>query len=146
MHRQFVLPIALHKAIGSRRFTEVVGAMARRASACCASFGSPVTLVRRTVRVLVTGATGFTGGHLAHFAGGAGPYACVRSCATGAARRTLEAPGSSSWRATCAIGRSLDRARRAASSVVYHIAAIYRQAGLPAEVYRAVNATRGSRP
>lgn len=44
IHRQFVLPIALHKAIGSRRFTLAVEDRLDRWGAL-ARFGSPVTLV-----------------------------------------------------------------------------------------------------
>lgn len=44
VHRQFVLPIALHKAIGSRRFTMVCEALLRRAG-LLKIFGSPVTVV-----------------------------------------------------------------------------------------------------
>jgi hypothetical protein len=44
IHRQFVLPIALHKAIGSRRFTLTVEDYLDRWGAL-ARFGSPVTLV-----------------------------------------------------------------------------------------------------
>jgi len=44
VHRQFVLPIALHKAIGSRRFTMVSEALLRRAG-LLKIFGSPVTVV-----------------------------------------------------------------------------------------------------
>ena len=43
-HRQFVLPIALHKAIGSRRFTLWSEHVLDRAG-LLKSFGSPVTLV-----------------------------------------------------------------------------------------------------
>jgi SAM-dependent methyltransferase len=43
-HRQFVLPIALHKAIGSRRFTTSSEALLERAG-LLTRFGSPVTLV-----------------------------------------------------------------------------------------------------
>ena len=65
-HRQFVLPIALHKAIGSRKFTTTVEARLERAG-LLRRFGSPVTVVaeRPSVPDLVTGATGFTGSHLA---------------------------------------------------------------------------------
>lgn len=42
-HRQFVLPIALHKAIGSRKFTTRVEAILDRAG-LLEIFGSPVTL------------------------------------------------------------------------------------------------------
>ena len=44
IHRQFVLPIALHKAIGSRRFTRFVENLFDR-SGVLRVFGSPVTLV-----------------------------------------------------------------------------------------------------
>lgn len=44
IHRQFVLPIAVHKAIGSRRFTLAVEDLLDRCG-LLALFGSPVTLV-----------------------------------------------------------------------------------------------------
>ena len=44
VHRQFVLPIALHKAIGSRRLTEATEDLLDRAH-LLRVFGSPVTLV-----------------------------------------------------------------------------------------------------
>ena len=44
VHRQFVLPIALHKAIGSRRVTEATEHLLDRAH-LLNTFGSPVTLV-----------------------------------------------------------------------------------------------------
>jgi dihydroflavonol-4-reductase len=90
------------------------------------------------VRVLVTGATGFTGGHLARalVARGESVVALVRDAGAAA---SLEAAG-----VAVALGDLRDRAavERAMSGVevVYHIAAIYRQAGLRAEEYRAVNA------
>ena len=43
-HRQFVLPIALHKAIGSRRFSDRAGALSERLG-LLARVGSPVTIV-----------------------------------------------------------------------------------------------------
>jgi ubiquinone/menaquinone biosynthesis C-methylase UbiE len=43
-HRQFVLPIALHKAVGSRKFTTGVEALLDRAG-LLGRFGSPVTIV-----------------------------------------------------------------------------------------------------
>ena len=44
VHRQFVLPIAVHKAIGSRRFTDASEGMLR-AAGLNAALGSPVTVV-----------------------------------------------------------------------------------------------------
>ena len=44
VHRQFVLPIAFHKAIGSRRFTLAIEALLERAG-LLRFFGSPITLV-----------------------------------------------------------------------------------------------------
>jgi hypothetical protein len=44
VHRQFVLPIALHKAIGSRRFTRATERVLDHAG-LLKPFGSPVTLV-----------------------------------------------------------------------------------------------------
>ena len=44
-HRQFVLPIALHKAIGRLGVTRAVEGALRGGRACCALFGSPVTMV-----------------------------------------------------------------------------------------------------
>jgi 2-polyprenyl-3-methyl-5-hydroxy-6-metoxy-1,4-benzoquinol methylase len=43
-HRQFVLPIALHKAVGSRRFTAASESLLNRLG-LLSLFGSPVTLV-----------------------------------------------------------------------------------------------------
>lgn len=44
VHRQFVLPIAFHKAIGSRRFTIAIEELLDRAG-LLGVFGSPITLV-----------------------------------------------------------------------------------------------------
>jgi nucleoside-diphosphate-sugar epimerase len=90
------------------------------------------------LRALVTGAGGFTGGHLtrALAARGDDVVALVRQKMPAA---DLQARG-----IRLAIGDVRDRraVERAAAGVdvVFHIAAIYRQAGLEDEVYRAVNA------
>ena len=92
------------------------------------------------MRVLVTGATGFTGSHLARALAAAGHQ--VRALVRGDHRlhQDLRAAG-----IELAIGDLRDTASLAPAvagvEVVYHIAAIYRQAGVPADTYRAVNAT-----
>lgn len=88
------------------------------------------------MRVLVTGATGFTGGHLARAlaAGGDWVRALTRSPAPG-----LEADGIETVAGDLRDPAALRRAA-AGVEVVFHIAAIYRQAGLRDEEYRAVNA------
>jgi dihydroflavonol-4-reductase len=92
------------------------------------------------VRVLVTGATGFTGRHLARqlAARGYEVWALVRRPPESARVETGSRP------IEYIIGDLRDAAavQRAAAGVdvVYHIAAIYRQAGLKDAEYRAVNA------
>jgi dihydroflavonol-4-reductase len=95
------------------------------------------------LQVLVTGATGFTGGHLARWLAARGDRVrvLVRSHPGGSvthlgidARQIEVVPGDLTD--TAAVGRAADGV-----DVVYHIAAIYRQAGLREEQYRAVNAT-----
>ena len=145
VHRQFVLPIALHKAIGSLRFTRAVERLFERAG-LLASVRIAGHDRRRTVRVLVTGATGFTGGHLARALARRGQH--VRALVRSADR----AADLASAGIDLVVGDLLDADALARSvgnragdagpvDVVYHIAAIYRQAGIPTETYRAVNAT-----
>jgi nucleoside-diphosphate-sugar epimerase len=91
------------------------------------------------VRVLVTGATGFTGGHLARALATRGQTvrALVRDPATAAdlaAAGVDLVPGD--LRDDAAIARAV-----AGVEVVYHIAAVYREAGIPASTYRDINAT-----
>jgi len=95
------------------------------------------------VRTLVTGATGFTGGHLAR-----------ALAAVGHPVRALVRPDRFATAQTAALtdagvelvpGDVRDAASLAqaveGADVVYHIAALYRQAGIATDVYRAVNAT-----
>jgi dihydroflavonol-4-reductase len=92
------------------------------------------------VRALVTGATGFTGGHLAR-------SLVARGDTVSALVRSESADAEALARSGVALVRGdlRDPAALAAATagvdVVYHIAALYRQAGLPDETYRAVNAT-----
>jgi dihydroflavonol-4-reductase len=89
---------------------------------------------------LVTGATGFTGGHLARYLArtGRAVRALVRDPDAPAAR-ALAADG-----IELAKGDLTDRGTIAAAmpgvSIVYNIAALYREASLPRAAYRAVNA------
>ena len=89
------------------------------------------------MRVLVTGATGFTGGHLARTLAGRGHSvrALVRSVERAG---DLQASGIDIVSGDLTDASSL-RAAVAGTDVVYHIAAIYREAGLSADAYRAVN-------
>jgi dihydroflavonol-4-reductase len=88
------------------------------------------------VRVLVTGATGFTGGHLARalLARGDAVRALHRGATptSGVAGLDLVA---GDLRDPAALARAVEGVE-----VVYHIAAMYRQAGAPKEAYHAVNA------
>jgi dihydroflavonol-4-reductase len=92
------------------------------------------------VRVLVTGATGFTGGHLARALAARGDEVSALVRPNSAGLSALANAG-----VTLVTGDLRDRQALAAAAggveVVYHIAAIYRQAGLSGDVYRAVNAT-----
>jgi len=91
------------------------------------------------VRALVTGATGFTGGHLAH--GLARRGYTVRALVRDPARAgDLAASGVELATGDLRDRPSLDAAARGVD-IVFNVAAIYRQAGLATEAYRAVNAT-----
>jgi nucleoside-diphosphate-sugar epimerase len=91
------------------------------------------------VRDLVTGATGFTGGHLAR--GLAARGHAVRALVRDPSRaRDLETAGIQLVAGDIRNRADLDEAA-AGIDTVYHIAAVYRQAGIPKETYRAVNAT-----
>ena len=96
------------------------------------------------MRVLVTGATGFTGGHLvrALAAGGDSVRALVRPGSDPGRGVTHSAPDPREIEVVVGDVRDPAAMRRAAQGVdvVYHVAAIYRQAGLPESEYRAVNA------
>jgi dihydroflavonol-4-reductase len=90
------------------------------------------------VRVLVTGATGFTGSHLARGLAAHGYQ--VRALVRNAERAAdLAGPG---IELSAGDLRDRDAMRIAVQSidVVYHVAAVYRQAGTSGREYRAINA------
>lgn len=90
------------------------------------------------MRTLVTGATGFTGGHLARTLASRGN--AVRALVRDPSRaEDLRQAGIELVAGDLTDVASLDRAV-AGVEVVYHIAAIYRQAGVGTATYRAVNA------
>lgn len=91
------------------------------------------------MRALVTGATGFTGGHLARTLAAAGvsvralvrdPKSAVELKASG-----IE-PVAGDLRDSAALAVAASGV-----DVVYHVAAVYRQAGISRDTYRAINAT-----
>lgn len=88
--------------------------------------------------VLVTGATGFTGGHLARALAARGQRVRVLVRDRGKAAELCAVPGIEVCEGD--LKDPAARARAAAGvSTVYNIAAIYRQAGVPAAEYRAIN-------
>jgi dihydroflavonol-4-reductase len=92
------------------------------------------------VRALVTGASGFTGGHLARALALRGDTVSALVRADGPPADALRAAGISIVVGDVRDSLALARATTGVD-VVFHIAAIYRQAGLSADTYRAVNAT-----
>ena len=93
------------------------------------------------MKVLVTGATGFTGGHLAQYLSARGE--AVRALVRPRSRAKFEASPLPAKGVVAVEGDLTDAAalKRAAEGVdvVYHIAATYREAGQPDAAYRAIN-------
>ena len=93
------------------------------------------------MKVLVTGATGFTGGHLAQYLSARGDD--VRALVRPRSRAKFEASSLPAKGVVAVEGDLTDAAAltRAANGVevVYHIAATYREAGQPDSAYRAIN-------
>lgn len=93
------------------------------------------------MRVLVTGATGFTGGHLAARLAreGHAVRALVRPSSTARFAASAAAAAGVEMAAGDLIDRRAVREAVEGAEVVYHVAATYRQAGQPASAYRAIN-------
>ena len=91
--------------------------------------------------VLVTGATGFTGGHLAQYLAGRGDK--VRALVRPKSRQRFEDSPLPSNGVSASDGDLIDAASLRSAvqgiEVVYHIAATYREAGQPDSAYRAIN-------
>jgi dihydroflavonol-4-reductase len=91
--------------------------------------------------VLVTGATGFTGGHLAQYLAGRGDE--VRALVRPRSRDRFDRSPLRAKGVIAVDGDLIDAAsvRRAVEGVdvIYHIAATYREAGQPDSAYRAIN-------
>ena len=91
------------------------------------------------MNVLVTGATGFTGGHLARALAARG-HAVAAMVRTPAKASDLARDGIAIVPGDLAAPESLAAAVAGGFDVVYNIAALYREAGRPDSVYRQVNA------
>ena len=91
------------------------------------------------MRALVTGATGFTGGHLARHLAGRGQAVRALVRADDGRARELEAGGIETCRGDLTDTASLRRAL-AGIDIVYNIGATYRQASASRDAYYAINA------
>jgi nucleoside-diphosphate-sugar epimerase len=87
---------------------------------------------------LVTGATGFTGAHLVRHLAERGD--AVRALVRDPARARDRLPQGASLATGDLVDRESLRRALTGVDVVYNIGALYREAGLPAATYRAVNA------